>query len=53
MSGRVGDLSEEQSKALAAFKSEVEQAFLSDDVRNNYLIFYSMLIDACRLTNCY
>ena len=35
MSGRVGDLSQEQSKALAAFKSELEKEFLSDDVSNN------------------
>ena len=33
MSGRIGDLSEEQSKALTAFKSEVTQEFVTDDVR--------------------
>lgn len=49
MSGRVGDLSEEQSKALATFKSDLAQEFLADDVRNDYC----MLIDACRFTNCY
>ena len=38
MSGRVGDLSEEQSKALAAFKSEVTQEFIRDDVHVNYII---------------
>ena len=35
MSGRIGDLSEEQSKALATFKSEVAQEFAGDDVSNN------------------
>lgn len=37
MSGRIGDLSEEQTKALSAFKSEVTQEFLADDVR--FLLF--------------
>lgn len=40
MSGRIGDLSEEQSKALASFKSEVTEEFVADDVRNNYFIVY-------------
>ena len=33
MSGRIGDLSEEQAKALTAFKSEITQEFVADDVR--------------------
>lgn len=39
MSGRISDLSEEQSRALDAFKSEVTQEFVSDDVRNYCIVF--------------
>ena len=35
MTGRIGDLSEDQSKALAAFKSEIPQESVADDVSYN------------------
>ena len=38
MGGRIGDLSEEQSKALTAFKSEVPQESVADDVSYNITI---------------
>lgn len=45
MSGRTGDLSEEQHKALIAFKSEITQEFVSDDVRNYLITLFMLIID--------
>ena len=39
MSGRIGDLSEEHSKVLTAFKSEVTQEFVTDDVQYNFYCY--------------
>jgi len=43
MSGRIGDLSEEQSRALEAFKSKVTQEFVGDDVSYNNNCYVNLL----------